>query len=276
MTPRDPIALCLAGRISPPVLLARMVLAGATSAAVRRELARRPEAAGLLAFFEPRAVAIDRMHDMLARVDHAAGADVAGIAAQFDAAVAAAPEASVAAYSLGDPALLEQATAELAAWLGEQFLFASGMDVVDIGCGFGRVAAALAERGGSVLGLDVSPRMIAEARRRYGGVSRLRFAMAGGKRLDGLQAACCDLVLAVDSFPYLFQAGVAEAHFFDAARVLRPGGALAVLNLTYAADPGPDRARVLDWTGQAGLRLEQNGIAPFALWDGVAFVFRRE
>ena len=37
----------------------------------------------------------------------------------------------------------------------------------------------------------------------------------------------------MDSFPYLMQAGVAERHVAEAARMLRPGGALAILNLSY-------------------------------------------
>jgi SAM-dependent methyltransferase len=274
MTDPDPIALCLAGRISPPVMLARLVLAGGTSATIRQRLAARPDAAALLDFLAPRAAAIDRMHAMLAQVDHASGADLAGIAAQFDSAVAAEPEASVAAYSLGDPALLDQATAEVVGWLTAQRLFADGMDVLDLGCGFGRIAAALAPHAGSVLGLDLSPGMIEAARRRHGGLPRLAFAVAEGRDLGTLPAASRDLILAVDSFPYLFQAGVAEAHLRDAARVLRPGGALAVLNLTYAADPADDRAQALAWAADAGLRIEQDGARPFTLWDAAAFVFR--
>ncbi len=269
----DLVALCLAGRISPPVMLARMVLGGASVEAVRSALAGRAGAAALLAFFEPRAASMEGMRAMLQGVDHAGFADPAGIAAQFDAAVAAAPEASVAAYSLGDPALLGQATAELLAWLDGEDLFRDGMDVVDLGCGIGRVAAALAPRARSVLGLDVAPGMVAEAVRRHGGEGGLRFALANGCDLDALPDAGCDLVLAVDCFPYLFQAGVAEAHVRGAARALRPGGALVVLNLTYAADPAPDRARMMNWAAGCALRPGQDGARPFTLWDGAAFVF---
>ena len=304
----DPVSLCLGGRIAPPVMLARMVLAGADVATVRRTLASRPEAAGLLAFFEAHAASIGRMHAMLARVDHASATDTTRIAAQFDAAVAAAPEASVAAYSLGDPGLLALATTEVVTWLGRERLFAPGMDVLDLGCGFGRIAAALAAKGreavgssegnsvgtsargaegdsgggagqgsvraGSVLGLDVSPRMIEEARRRHGHLAGLRFAVSDGGGLGGLPEAAFDLVLAVDSFPYLFQAGVAEAHVTGAARVLRPGGTLVIVNLSYAPDPATDIRQAAGWAAAAGLRMEQDGVCPFTSWDGMAFVFR--
>ncbi|MCP5672141.1 hypothetical protein NL286_27940, partial [Klebsiella pneumoniae] len=75
-----------------------------------------------------------------------------------------------------------------------------------------------------------------------------------------------DLVLAVDSFPYLMQAGVAEAHVAGAARALRPGGALAVLNLSYRGDPALDRADAARCAGGAGLALEVAGATPFELW----------
>ena len=84
----------------------------------------------------------------------------------FDRAVALSPEASVAAYSLGDAGVLDRATAELLAWLNEERLLGLEKDVLDLGCGIGRVALAIAPRARSVLGLDVSPGMIDEAQRR--------------------------------------------------------------------------------------------------------------
>ena len=96
-----------------------------------------------------------------------------------------------------------------------------------------------------------------------------------GHDLSMFDDASFDLVYAVDSFPYLVQAGVAEAHVAGAARVLRPGGALAVLNLSYRCDLDLDRADAARWAGAHGLVLEAAGATPFALWDGVAFVFRR-
>ena len=64
-------------------------------------------------------------------VDHAAAApdEVGALAAirdQFDRAAALSPEAGVAAYSLGDPRVLEAATAELVAWLDGRACSARG------------------------------------------------------------------------------------------------------------------------------------------------------
>ena len=270
----DPIGLCLGRRISPPVMLARMALSGASAAAIRSALSSRPGTSDLLALVKTHSAAIDRLGAMCKAFDHSCAADIAGIAAMFDAAVAMAPEASVAAYCLNDQALLLQATAELLGWLFDQSLFADGMDVLDLGCGFGRVAAALAPRARSVLGLDVSSRMIAEARRRYGDVPGLHFDLTVGDGLASVPAENFDLVLAADCFPYLFQARVAEAHIAAAARVLRPRGTLVILNLSYAGDTSCDRKRALCWATTAGLTLERESRQPFTLWDGEALVFR--
>ncbi len=262
---------CRDGGISPEVALARLVLAGASPAEVVALAADVPALAGLVA---ARPEAAERLASMIAAsgVDHAAGGGVAEIGALFDRAVAVSPEASVAAYSLGDPGLLQAATDELLAWLDSERLLSPDRDVLDLGCGIGRVAAALAPRVRSVLGIDVSPAMVAQARRRHGGAANLRFETTPG---TGLPDWPCDLVLAVDSFPYLVQAGVAQAHTAAAATLLRPGGALAICNLSYRPDPRDDARDATGWAAEFGMRLGACGTRPFRLWDGAAFLLRR-
>ncbi len=260
----DAIAAWRAGHISAEVALARLLLDGGD---LPLRLADAPQLRRLLT---ERAASIGPMQDMLAAVDHDQAADVAGIAAMFDAAVARAPEASVAAYSLGDPAILARATEELVAWLTAERLIGPDCDVLDLGCGIGRVAAALAPRCRSVLGADVSAGMIAAARLRHG-APNLRFAQGDASLAPSGSA---DLVLAVDSMPYMVQAGVADRAMADASRALRPGGALALLNLSYRG-PEFDRATARAWADRYGLALTCEAASPFSLWDGTAFVLRR-
>ena len=144
--------------------------------------------------------------------------------------------------------------------------------VLDLGCGTGRVAAALVPHVDRVLGLDVSAGMVAEARRRHGAEPHLRFEVTGGQAADHLPAGRFGLVLAVDSFPYLIQSGVADAHVRASARLLRPGGALVILNLAYDE---PETDLIDRWSSMLGLSVEQCGVRPFLLWDGRAFVMRR-
>ncbi len=266
----DPLALCRAGAISPEVALARLLFSGVSPAQVAGRLRAGDDAIRALLDRE----GLDAVAAMFSEIDHQAPHDVAAMRAMFDAAVARAPEASVAAFSLGDPAILARATAELVAWLQAEALLGPGFDVLDLGCGIGRVAAAIAPRVRSVLALDVSPAMIAEARRRHENVPGLRFAITSGTDLGWLPGGAFDLVLAVDSFPYLVQAGVAERHVADAAHLLRPGGTLAILNLSYR-DGEADRADARRWAAEYGLALRREGDRCFALWDGVAFTSRR-
>ena len=284
----DAVGLCLAGQISAEVALARLLLGGKAATRIGRELdARRPEAPSprweaLRRLLDRHAAALDRLAAEIAETsgDHSAlGRDaaegLAAIAAFFDRAVAHSPEAGVALYSLGDPTILAAATAEVVRWLEDAGLLRFGADVLDLGCGFGRIAAALSPRCRSVLGLDVSAGMVAEARHRHAALPNIRFETTPGRDLSALPAEGFDLVLAVDSFPYLVQAGVAEAHVAGAARALRAGGVLAVLNLSYRGDPDLDRVDARRWAGAHGLALETAGANPFTLWDGAAFVFRR-
>ena len=261
--------------------MARMVLASATASEIVAALDGTPSDApawhAMRGLAQGRAAQLDALAAQVRRtvVNHSARGDtpaegVARIAAFFDGAVAYSPEASVAVYSLGDPAILNAATAEIVEWLPWP---AAPPDLLDLGCGIGRLSAALAPRSRSVLGLDVSAGMVAEARRRH---PALRFQQTSGQDLNGLAPLSLDLVLAVDSFPYIVQNGPAtvERHLRGAALALRPGGALVILNLSYRDDAAQDLADAQAWCSD-GFTLEIAGSRPFRLWDGTAFVLRR-
>lgn len=276
----DAIDAGLAGTISPEVAVARMVMALATAdeivAALDRTPSHAPAWAAMRRLAKDRAAQLDALSAQVRRtiVNHSAQGDtpaegVARIAAFFDGAVAYSPEASVALYSLGDPGILGQATAEIVDWLPWP---ATPPDVLDLGCGIGRLTAALAPRCRSVVGLDVSAGMVTEARRRH---PALRFEQTDGHGLEW-GGRSLDLILAVDSFPYIVQNGAETIarYLAGAARALRPGGALVVLNLSYRGDAALDRTDAEAWCGY-GFALEVAGARPFRLWDGAAYVLRR-
>ena len=271
------IGLYLAGRISAEVALARLLLGGASPDEIAQALASDQSSRGraLLRVVETRRETLRELRAIFGGVEHEA-ASVARIGRMFDRAVAASPEASVAAYSLGDPAILAAATEEIVTWLEAARLIGPASDVLDVGCGIGRVAVALAGRVRAILGLDVSRAMIDEARRRRT-AANATFATTSGADLAGVPSNAFDLILAVDSFPYLMQAGpmLAERHVADAARILRPGGALAILNLSYRGDPAADVADAARWAATHGFVATVLGDGPFKLWDGRAFVLRR-
>jgi demethylmenaquinone methyltransferase / 2-methoxy-6-polyprenyl-1,4-benzoquinol methylase len=105
--------------------------------------------------------------------------------------------------------------------------------VLDVACGTGSVALELVRQTGcSVVGVDQSPEMLAEARSRIE-MERIRFAEASardlpfeGSSFDGLTAAY--LLRYLDDLP----AGLAEL-----ARVLRPGATAALLD--FSVPPAP-------------------------------------
>jgi SAM-dependent methyltransferase len=195
----------------------------------------------------------------------------------FDRFVAESEEASVALYSLGSPALLAAATEELVRTLQEWGVVRPDRAALDVGCGIGRVAARLAPLVGWVLGIDISPGMIAAARRRCTGLPNVRFAICDGVDLSMCGDGSVDVVLAVDSFPYVVEAGEAAAasYFREAHRVLRDGGDFVVVNFSYRGDVAADRADVLRLARGTGFDVLVSGCAPFALWDGVAFHLAR-
>jgi len=102
--------------------------------------------------------------------------------------------------------------------------------VLDLCCGAGRHAAAMQSLGFNVIGLDLSPQLLAEA----GGRSSLagRLVRADMRRLpfeDGAPGAGFDLVVNLfTSFGYFARDSENAAAFAEMARVLRPGGTLVV------------------------------------------------
>jgi SAM-dependent methyltransferase len=96
-----------------------------------------------------------------------------------------------------------------------------GRRVLDLGCGKGRFARALGERGASVVGLDLSAAMLAEAN----DVDRVR---ASARRLP-FEPATFDGVVAVEVFEHLAPRSLDDV-CGEVRRVLRPGGTLVVVD----------------------------------------------
>jgi SAM-dependent methyltransferase len=283
-----PLARYLAGELSPPVALALLLSGSEDPAALEAALAGEAAQAGaearrrigcLLDLLRAnregcaRAVALARGHReaALGPRDEA----LARFRRFFEEAVRIDEDASVALYSLGSRALLAEATGEIVALFDRFGLLGPERAVLEIGCGSGRLLAALAPRVGALTGIDVAPGMVAAARRRCAGLGNVRVMAGSGRDLAGLASAAFDLVYAVDSFPYLHEAGLAERHFGEAARVLRPGGDLVICNYSYRGDLAADRADIDRLGGAAGFAVRVSGAALFTLWDGRVFHLRR-
>ena len=291
---REPLMRAAAG-LAPNVALMQVLIACATpeeaESALRqagRTLGGKGEedAAGridaVLELFRANPRAFGLVRSVIARLDHAPApcdSDAAqrDWAAAFDSLARAHPEASVALYALGNPELLEAATREIVELLTEWGLIAADTDCLDLGCGIGRLEAALAARVRRVLALDLSAAMVAEARRRTAHLPNVEVRQTVGRDLAGVPERSFDLVIAADVFPYIVHSGtdMAAAMLSEAARVLRPGGKLLILNFSYRGDPDVDRNDVARLAAGCGFSVVRNGLSPFRFWDALAFELAR-
>ncbi len=105
-----------------------------------------------------------------------------------------------------------------------------GTRVLDVGCGVGRWSSLLAARGASVTGIDLSPTMIEEAKRRAaerGVAERCRFLV---EDLSNLEAGeTFDLVLGVTVLQHILDPEALRAAIRRIAKHLAPHGRLVVL-----------------------------------------------
>lgn len=106
---------------------------------------------------------------------------------------------------------------------------------VDIGCGLAHLSSELARDvtpGGRIVGIDSSADMIAAAQRRVDsqGLAATVELRAGDATRLGLPDAMADFAVVVQVYSYVPDVAAAIA---DAARVLRPGGRLAILETDW-------------------------------------------
>ena len=122
--------------------------------------------------------------------------------------------------------------------------FAAGVRAVgpvcDLGCGPGHVARYLHEQGVQVCGVDLSPAMVARARRLTPGVE---FRQGDLMALDAPDGAWAGIV-AFYSIIHIPRDDMAQA-LAELRRVLRPGG-----RLLLAFHAGDDAVHLDEWWGQ--------------------------
>jgi predicted TPR repeat methyltransferase len=283
----------LAGALSAHMTLVYCLQSTPDAHALRRQLhatraqwpstpsldASRTRMGSLIALLEENFAGCDRIARMLrSGVDSSEpAASVAdGIAfcqGLFDWSVDQSCESSVALYSLGNPQILDAATREIVELLRTWNVLGPARDILEIGCGIGRFQRALAAEVRSVHGIDVSPRMIAVARVRCAGLPNVFVQACSGKDLSMFETGQFDVVLAIDSFAYLVQSGMAlvRTHFAESRRILRPGGHFVILEFSYRDNIEADRADVRALAQAHGFDLRVAGSRPFTIWDGAAF-----
>jgi SAM-dependent methyltransferase len=136
-----------------------------------------------------------------------------------------------------------QATIGLRAWEREQLHLTGGQRLLDIGCGLGEAALALADDlsdHGEVVGVDRSSEMLRAARERVGGVRcQVRFTLGEACALDEPDDSY-DVVRCERTLQWITNPLVAIA---EMARVVRPGGLVSLIDTdwsTFSIDVGDD------------------------------------
>jgi arsenite methyltransferase len=199
---------------------------------------------------------------------HAGGLDVALLRSEIQRTYAAVsdepdhvfmfPTGRAWAQDLGYPAdllaVVPETSCESFAGVANPFSLGAlrpGEHVLDIGCGAGMdtlVAAQMVGAGGTVTGIDMTPAMVAKARRSVAATGLANVTIVEGSAEDlPFESASFDVVISngvIDLIPDK------DAVFSEIARVLRPGGRIQLADVTIQRPVSEEGKRNIDlWTG---------------------------
>jgi demethylmenaquinone methyltransferase/2-methoxy-6-polyprenyl-1,4-benzoquinol methylase len=108
----------------------------------------------------------------------------------------------------------------------ELLLFAqikSGERVLDVGCGTGVISGSLMQKSGDVTAVDLSEKMIAEARKKYEG-SGIRFVCAD---LYSFEDGLFDCIVIYNAYPHFTDKAALECKL---GALLKTGGRLVIIH----------------------------------------------
>jgi ubiquinone/menaquinone biosynthesis C-methylase UbiE len=97
-------------------------------------------------------------------------------------------------------------------------------DVLEIGCGLGRITRVLAAQGATVQALDVSARMLERARELNPQLGNVEWILGDGRSLSGIEDSSVDVVHSHVVFQHIPDPDVTLGYVREMGRVLRPGG----------------------------------------------------
>ena len=162
-----------------------------------------------------------------------------------------------------------------------QHLLTPRTDVLDIGCGIGRMDAFVAPHVNRLTGIDVSGEMIAQARERLGHLANVQFLEGDGWSLQGVADASLDLVFSHVVFQHVPRP-VFVAYLPEVNRVLRSGGNFlfqipGANDQTPADPPGDDTFEMRFWHEDdvrerlAAAGLETASVTKFTIEASIRF-----
>jgi SAM-dependent methyltransferase len=108
-------------------------------------------------------------------------------------------------------------------------------EVVEIGCGVGRLTRTIASRARRVRALDISPRMLELAREHNPALANVDWIEGDGASLAGIGDASADACVSHLVFQHIPDPEITYGYVREIGRVLRPGGWAAFQVSDYAA-----------------------------------------
>jgi ubiquinone/menaquinone biosynthesis C-methylase UbiE len=179
-------------------------------------------------------------------------------------ALSATPETTAAAATgFSEEHVLKISGSQVAERIAHAVSIKNTDDVLEIGCGVGRVGWAMASLSGSWTGCDISSKMLSHARARLARSPNTRLRHLKASNLSEIESASMDVVYCTNALPHFSQTErwqyVAEAY-----RVLRPSGRLYID--AVALDSSDGWLMVMN-----NLEQRKNGVnLPYAPWPSTA------
>lgn len=110
--------------------------------------------------------------------------------------------------------------------------------VVEIGCGVGRLTRVIAQRAKDVRALDVSPEMLALARRHNAGLGNVRWLLGDGSSLREIADSSASACISHVTLHHIPDPEISLGYVREMGRALRPGGWAA---FQFSNDPAAHR-----------------------------------
>jgi SAM-dependent methyltransferase len=145
---------------------------------------------------------------------------------------------------------------------------------LEIGCGPGRLMAALSADFGRLHGVDVSGEMVALARENLSGIPHAEARQGNGADLEGFPDESIDFCYSYAVFQHIPDKAVIRNYLREACRVLKPGGVFKgqLSGLPQTAQAGGDAAAVAGWSARAATAAgDAEQRVAVDTWCGVSF-----
>ncbi|MFH1145075.1 MAG: class I SAM-dependent methyltransferase [Candidatus Eisenbacteria bacterium] len=105
-----------------------------------------------------------------------------------------------------------------------QFDFSGREEMLEIGCGIGRMTRCFARRFAVVHAIDVSQEMIAQAGENLAAFANVQLHLGNGRDLSAFADGRFDFVFSYITFQHIPKAAITARYIAEAGRVLKPGG----------------------------------------------------